>query len=249
MEGHKSTNNKFHPKEITNSQQTKINTSILQICKIPDSINIDDLKLKLNKYMESRKEFYNETERSLYVEDEFSEYWLAKVSGGEQVGKGNCGTDVITKNKEGIDAVCLIMNKIQTNEKSLMQNFNDAGIALDKLFIEEKYDDAVKLYIKSFNNKMVKIKEKYNLTDLYIFGFISTKNDIYGICFKIVIDNIKFENLETSRITKKKKNIELFNFIERENGNVKLYKSKKRLELRLNKDIIKNAFAVKLYTN
>jgi hypothetical protein len=47
--------------------------------------------------------------------------------------------------------------------------------------------------------------------------------------------------------TKTGMNILIDNFIDNKIGNVKLYKSKKRLELRLCKDIINSFCSVKLY--
>lgn len=43
------------------------------------------------------------------------------------------------------------------------------------------------------------------------------------------------------------KNILIDNFIDDAYGNVKLYKSKKRLELQLNKNILNLKFSIKLY--
>lgn len=47
--------------------------------------------------------------------------------------------------------------------------------------------------------------------------------------------------------TKTNKSILIDNFIDKKLGDVKLYKSKKRLELRLCKDIINSDCSVKLY--
>ena len=46
--------------------------------------------------------------------------------------------DIQTSSNEGIDAMCVVMNKSNTsNEKSLMQNFKTAGENLDTLFREK----------------------------------------------------------------------------------------------------------------
>ncbi len=56
----------------------------------------------------------------------------------------------------------------------------------------------------------------------------------------IFLKNIK--NICFDSLSKKCKTILLKNFIDNDFGNVKLYKSKKRLELRLNKKIINDEF-------
>jgi hypothetical protein len=53
--------------------------------------------------------------------------------------------------------------------------------------------------------------------------------------------------MEFASFTKSKKNIIIDNFIDEEYGNVKLYKSKKRLELRLCKNIIDSEYSIKIY--
>ena len=57
----------------------------------------------------------------------------------------------------------------------------------------------------------------------------------------------KILNMKYSKFSKTCKNILIENFIDDEIGNVQLYKSKKRLELRLCKDIINNCYSIKLY--
>jgi len=224
-----------------------INEPVLEIYSLPSSINIEKLKDEVKKYIESRLDFYKNSKRNLYIEDEFSEYWLSKVSNGTEIGKGSGGMDVKTSNNEGIDAMCVIMNSIQSNEKSLIQNFDSAGVNLDDLFLNKKDDEAIKLYIDVYKNKILKIKKDKNLSDLYIIAFISTKNKIYLTCFKLNINNIK--NIKSNGFTKTEKNIKISNFIDDKYGIVTLYKSKKRIELRLKIECIHNPFTQLLFSN
>ena len=69
---------------------------------------------------------------------------------------------------------------------------------------------------------------------------------VYLVCFKLDITLI--QNVKSLGFKKGEKNIITSNFIDSKYGNVLLYKSKKRLELRLNKDIIKDINTVKLYS-
>ena len=148
-EGHINTKNKpctlepkkkipIEPKETNNNEENNNEEKILEICPIPSSIDLEKLKYEVKKYIESRADFYKETKRNLYVEDEFSEYWLAKVSNGTEIGKGNCKMDVKTSDNEGIDAMCVIMNNNNSNEKSLKQGFTSGGNNLDNLFLTKK---------------------------------------------------------------------------------------------------------------
>ena len=56
--------------------------TVLQHVSMPACIDVAELRRRVAPYMESRKEFYADTKRNLYVEDEFSEYWTAKATNG-----------------------------------------------------------------------------------------------------------------------------------------------------------------------
>jgi hypothetical protein len=226
-----------------------VNTNVLTLCPIPESINIDKIKEKMFNYMDSRAEFYKYLNRTPYVEDEFSEYLTAISSDGSVIGGGHCAMDVETKNSEGIDAMCVIMNKDLSNEKSLIQNFKSSGSNLDTLFKEKKDQEAVALFMNDYKKKLEKVKEDKNLTDLYILAYISVDTDIYIACFKIDISKIAY--VTSGGFVGKKENyvnIIVDNFIDSNIAQVKLYKSKKRVELRLKKELLQEKHIYKIYS-
>jgi hypothetical protein len=227
-------------------------TNVLELCDIPESIDIDKLKQLITQYIEPRLGYYKEHSRCLAIEDDFSEYFTALASNGEEIGNGNCGMDVKTQSNEGIDATCVIMNTLKSNEKSIIQNFKSSGNNLDILFKEDKHDDAVRAYMDDYKNKLLKVKMEKKLNDLYILAFISDKNDIYLACFKINIDNIndvKSNGFISNNNTKTAVNIDIHNFIDSNYGNVNLYKSKKRVELRFKKKLLLMPNVVKIYSS
>jgi hypothetical protein len=219
---------------------------VLEPCQIPTSIDINLLKEYVVEYMKPRQTFYKETNRSFSIEDEFSEWWTAKASSGEQIGKGHEATDVITSNKEGIDAMCVIMNEKETNEKSLIQNFNTSGFNLDSLFENKDHESAIKLFVNELNKKLQSVVIKHTLSSLYILSYISLDDSIYICCFKYNIELL--DNVVSNGFTKQGQSIFAGGFIDEKYGNVKLYKAKKRMELRLYKSCITdNPFAYKIY--
>lgn len=224
--------------------------TVLSLCNIPESLNIEEMKVKIKAYMASREQYYREKNRAPFVEDEFAEYFTAKTTGGTEIGSGSCGMDVKTKNGEGIDAMCVIMKSICSHEKSLMQNFSESGNNLDKLFLEKKDKEAVQMFAKGYLNKLQKTKTDKNLSQLYILAFISTMKDLYLVCLKIDLENI--EKITSGGFIREEKgdckNILIQNFIDSNYGNVKLYKSKKRMELRLHSTILQTDSAVLLYS-
>ena len=225
-------------------------SNVLTLSPIPKSINIDQIKKDVEDYMKHRREYYIRKNRCPFIEDEFSEDFTAKASGGCEIGAGHCGMDVKTKNDEGIDAMCVIMNKDISNEKSIIQNFASSGSSLDILFKEKRDDEAVGLFMNDYKKKLEKVKENKNLKDLYILAFISTDTDIYIACFKIDIEKIKF--VKSGGFVEGKKenyvNIIIDNFIDSNIGKVTLYKSKKRVELRLKKKLLQEEHVCKIFS-
>lgn len=207
-------------------------------------IDYDDLKKRVLDYIILRKEYYADSKKhNLELDCGFSEWWIAKASNGKRIGEGNCPMDVITKNGLGIDVSCLCVHAGTTNEKSLMQNFTGSGMSLDKLFEDKNVKEAVKLYKNNYYNKISSFIDKYKINKLYYCIFISTQSNVYLSCFKLNILgilNVKGGEMLTSSISIK-------NFIDAKYGNVILYKAKKRLELRINKDTINFTNTIKLY--
>ena len=209
---------------------------VLELCTIPQIINIENIKNEVKKYMESRIDFYKKTNRNPYIEDEFAEYWLSEASNGNHIGKGNTAMDIKTYDGDGIDVMCMIMNKNGlSNEKSIIQNFKSSGSKLDMFFANKKDTEAVTLYMNSYIEKMKLAIKNNKLNQLYMIAFISTKKSINMICFKINIDAII--NVKSTGFSVKQKNINIDNFINSKYGTVKLYKSKKRVELRIKESI------------
>jgi len=91
---------------------------VLEIAPLPEGIDIPMMKKMIDEYLKPRLQFYKEANRSLFVEDEFSEWFIEKVTNGKQIGKGSVAMDVKTGNNDGVDVFCIIMNKNESNEKN-----------------------------------------------------------------------------------------------------------------------------------
>jgi hypothetical protein len=229
------------------AQDISYKMNVLRQVPLPPSINLPYLREKVQQYMDPRAEFYRDTGRNPYIEDEFSEYWTAKASNGREIGRGSGGMDVQTGAGEGIDAMCVIMNYNGSNEKSLTQNFNLAGAQLDQLFDERRDVDALNLFCNGYKEKIRKVREENNLTDMYILAYISTQTDVFAVCFyldEMMIDEVRSGGF----VAGGDRNIIANGFIDPSEGNVKLYKSKKRLELRLNRAVLASPYTVHLWS-
>ena len=186
------------------------NKNVLEPCYI-NELDIDKQKLieclKKDYLTPGRIEYYKSTStQNLNLEDGFMEFIIAKCINGERVGEGHCPIDVI-KDDKGIDVLCVCLNGIQTNEKSIMQNFSKCGNNLDTLFDTCKYQEALSLFTKEYYKKLFNAKKTKKIRNLYYLAFISTDINVYMSVFKInlaCILNIKYEN-----ITKQKKVLSL----------------------------------------
>ena len=92
------------------------------------------------------------------------------------------------------------------------------------------------LKLQGCKKKIKTALQKYKISDFYYIAFISTKDSVYLTALKMNIDN--FNKLIVDDDKKIDKSIFIKNFINPSYGNVKLYKSKKRLELRFKKNIL-----------
>ncbi len=182
-----------------------------------------------------RGEMAREENANLKIESDISEYIVSKsIDGGKRVGKGNGPIDVENE-KIGIDVACLCLDGKNTNEKSLGQKFKgDGGNLLDIHFTNGEYNLALELFVNDMKKKFSKIKK-----DIYYFILISTKKDIYLSILSINIKSLIF--VKSNGVSSMGKSIKTSGFIDDRYGNVTLYKSKKRLELRLNRCILENS--------
>jgi hypothetical protein len=235
--------NSFSGEELDNEcadyviQPVKINTI---------NIDIEQLKLFVKEYMLPRLEYYKSTKtKNLEIESGFSEWWISKISNGIKIGDGNCPFDVLTSDKKGIDVMCICINGNQSNEKSIIQNFKDSGNNLDNYFKEKKYNEAINIFLQDYNKKLITFINKYKCNELYYLAFISTSKHVYLSSFKININ--KLENVIVDKTTKEAKSIIIKYFINDIYGNTKLYKNKKRIELRLYKKILTSFNTIIIY--
>lgn len=214
-----------------------------------DEIGLDITKLKIcltRDYLTpGRHEYYQSTStQNLNLEDGFMEFIVSKCMDGKRIGEGHCPIDVV-KDDIGIDVLCVCLNGSQTNEKSVMQKFSGSSNILDVLFAQNDLQKIVDLYKNEYYNKLNSAIQKYKLKRLYYLGFISTNKKIYLTAYKINLHAIF--NLKEDGLTMQSKSMYLLNFIEKRFGTTKAYKSKKRMEIRFNREILNDDNTTEIY--
>ena len=205
--------------------------------KIPDFVDIKILKEYVKKDVDANKEYFDDTNSTYKISNPTKAEWILNksIKGGKMIGNGNTNVDINVNDKYGIDVSVLTLRGNHSNEKSVMQNFSGCN-NLDSLFTENKGDEAVKVF-KDNLSKKYNFKDGIDKDILYLI-FVCKEKNVYLTCLKLNLESVP--NIKFSNFTKSKKTIQLDNCIDPKVGNVILYKSKKRLELRLHKDIINN---------
>ncbi|WP_310602984.1 hypothetical protein [Anaerosporobacter sp.] len=169
----------------------------------------------------------NNTSQSINPSSTDVEQWIAQALGTEHVGGGNEPIDILKSGHWGADIKFVTWSGGNTsNEVSLSQNFKNAGANLDLDFKDSDGETIVEGFKKILRNKLAK---NYGANKIYYFMLIRTKNKVY-LCACLVnskaIDNIEADGFSEESLLVK-------NVIDEKFGETKIYKAKKRLELRL----------------
>ena len=205
----------------------------------------------------------HQSEVSFRAPNEHAEQWIAQAIGGKRIGAGSYPIDVLNSNETfGCDIAILTAKTLASGElssgtsgeKSIGQQFSDEAWAgehsLDELFRDEKVYEIAESSNDIFFKKFNSIKIDYPTIEKVFYFFLlihSQKNRVY--LFGLDIDiNSKEEIGSPVRVGKggtAMKNVVLDNFIDSRYGEVKTYKSKKRMEIRLRtKNLVDGGFCL-----
>jgi hypothetical protein len=198
----------------------------------------------------------------IQIPKEHIEQWFTQALDVKPVGAGSYPIDIYNERENWGADIKMLNIKVDkfgnvksgdSGEASLGQNFSDAGIDLDNLFASKKYDDIKKKWIKLYKAKYEILKETYPIEKIFYFfilrpGIQTNGTDFYFTGASVDVD--KLNNVVVNKERTTKTSVFLDNFIENEYGNTKIYKSKKRLELRLRpKTWMENNLAIRIRTS
>lgn len=203
-----------------------------------DDVAIDVIKFFIKKSVFAQPErITGQQSLPIQVPKEHIEQWIVQAIGAIPVGAGNYGVDVVKPGVFGADVKMLSckvdshgnMCNSDSGETSLAQNFKDTGDSLDDLFKKKLYNKIVDGWKDIIKNKLEKVKIEQAIDKIYYF-FILRAGTTFRLCGMEVnineLINIKPSNASASSLF-------IDNFIDSNYGNVKIYKAKKRMELRL----------------
>ena len=214
-----------------------------ELNKIFDSSAKEVLNYLLQRCVISYPEFLpSQKDTALYLEKKQCEQWIVQALGLKPVGEGSYPIDGINDNK-GYDVSSLALSQSkkgkmnsQTGEKSLGQKFSDENFGesddnLDSLFGSGNYDKIINAWKKILKKKWLQAIKDHKLENIYLVNLILYKPEKKLYIFLLKINHKNLEDVTKEKISDK--SVFLKNFIDEKFGNAKIYKSKKRLELRL----------------
>ncbi len=207
-----------------------------------DSIKVIEYFLKKSMISQPEKVLNQENDLPIQIPKEHIEQWVVQALGAKPAGAGSYPIDVRTE-EWGAD-IKMLSCKIDKNgslknsdsgETSLAQKFSDDnfgdGNNLDKLFTDKKFDFIWKKWQEIILNKYQKVEDDFGINKIYYF-IILRAGTVFHLCgLKVNLSLLETASINNERSTND--SIWIKNFIEDEYGHVKIYKAKKRLELRL----------------
>lgn len=195
----------------------------------------------------------------IQIPKEHLEQWFVQALQVESVGAGSYPIDILKPKEWGADIKMLSckvdkngnLTKGDSGETSLAQKFTGTGASLDKMFDDKQYQFIISGWLGLWNNKLAEVKKEQSIEKVYYFFFLrGTKKESYLCGFEVDTNNIN-----TTQITQRDKgkdiktSIFLDGVIDEKYGNSKIYKSKKRLELRLKpKKLLEDGFLIPILT-
>jgi len=195
----------------------------------------------------------------IQIPKEHLEQWFVQALQVEAVGAGSYPIDILKSNEWGAD-VKMLSCKVDKNdnltngdsgETSLAQKFVGTGISLDDMFRQKEYQKIIDGWTSIWKDKLVNVIIDKNIDNIYFFFFLrGSKKESYICAFEIDIDNINTDIItQRDENSKVNKSIFLDGIIDSKYGNSKIYKAKKRLELRLKpKNLLDDGFLIAIPT-
>ncbi len=176
----------------------------------------------------------NQKPLPIHVPKEHIEQWLVQCLGADPVGSGSYPVDIIhKKSKFGADAKMLSWDGKQNSlsgETSMGQNFKDIGNNLDSAFSSKNFSTIISDWSKLLIHKYDKVFSEYTFVkNIYYFFIIREQNNFH--IFGMRVDTKSLGKMAEKRHTDNSVWIE--NMIDSKYGEVRIYKAKKRMELRL----------------
>ena len=208
-----------------------------------DDTAIDVIHFFLKKSIISQPEkIEGQNDLPIQIPKEHIEQWVVQALGVRPIGAGSYPIDIIS-DTWGAD-VKMLSCKVDNNgnlknadsgETSLAQKFADGnfgdGNTLDALFASREYAFILDRWKEIIVNKYQRVITDHNIENIYYFIVLRADSQFHLCGIKVNLEELENANVNETRSTND--SIYVDDFIDNNYGHIKIYKAKKRLELRL----------------
>lgn len=212
-----------------------------ELLDIMDENANDIMKYFIKKSLFSQPEILPEqSSRAAQIPKEHIEQWFVQALGASPSGADSYPVDIYDVDK-GWAADIKMLNASVLNgklanadsgEASLGQKFKDVGVDLDSLFNTGKFEEIRELWLDIIRKKERKVLEEISgITHIKYLFILRAENSFYLVGCNLDGTKLSDTSVDTNRTTGI--SVFLHGMIDPDLGNAKIYKSKKRLELRL----------------
>lgn len=178
----------------------------------------------------------------IQIPKEHIEQWVVQALGVRPIGAGSYPVDIIS-DTWGADVKMLSckvdndgnLTNADSGETSLAQKFGDGNFGdrntLDALFASREYAFILDRWKEIIVNKYQRVITDHNIENIYYFIVLRADSQFHLCGIKVNLEELENANVNVTRSTND--SIYVNDFIDNNYGHIKIYKAKKRLELRL----------------
>lgn len=208
-----------------------------------DDTAIEVIQFFLKKSIISQPEkIEGQNDLPIQIPKEHIEQWVVQALGVRPIGAGSYPVDIISDTWAADVKMlsCKVdrdgdLTNSDSGETSLAQKFGDGnfgdGNTLDALFASRQYSFIWDRWKEILVNKYQRVITDHNIEDIYYFIVLRANNQFHLCGMKINLEELVNTSLNAVRSTND--SIWVDDFINNNYGHIKIYKAKKRLELRL----------------
>lgn len=162
---------------------------------------------------------------------EYLEQWVAQAVNGQPIGSGSYPVDIVHQDGWAADIKSLSWSTNKySGETSLAQNFKGIGQQLDGMFKNAEFDQILNGWIGILEDKYEKVfADNEGVRFIYYFFILRESYNFHLLGLKLNFKDLCL----ASPGNYTKTNLTINDFIDNKIGDVCIYKSKKRMELRL----------------
>ncbi|MFQ7257480.1 hypothetical protein [Intestinibacter bartlettii] len=208
-----------------------------ELLQIFDDTALNVLELCMKKYLLSQPErLVGQYPLPIQAPKEYIEQWIIQALGSTPINNRSYSLDIIKPNEFAADIKVIScklnvygeLSDTTSGEISLSQN---PHMNLNHNFIQQNYDTITNNLIEILKDKLSKVTKELCVNKLYYIFILRTDTKFHLCAANINIDNLNIISTNKEKTTST--SIFINNIIDDNFGNAKIYKSKKRLELRL----------------